>query len=233
MTDDMGRGAAGVADGFGEATSGRATEPDNDAGRAPPVVTLREALSECSPRFPHVHVVRDYAVLRQIGRIRHLQYVQSQGKAYASMVLERHCLIEPCDFQAVNIYARDSRGITCAMRIGEASDDERPHAPLIASIARQCEVPLELALTCTRLVRAPRHSGRHAVDLINFVRWQTVRAGWRYCIMQTAEKLVPFFRKFEFHETGIWSEDAAAGRLHALILDTKHIPLQTRQETAR
>ena len=34
-------------------------------------------------------------------------------------------------------------------------------------------------------------------------RVQTVRAGRRYCIMQTAERLVPFFRKFEFLETGI------------------------------
>jgi len=195
-------------------------------------MTLREVLSEPSTRFPHVHVVRDFTVLQEIGRIRHRQYVQNQGKTYASMVLERHCLIEPCDFQAVNIYACDQRGITCAMRIGEARDQQGPYAALIASVARQFDVPLEQALTCTRLVRAPRHSGRHAVDLINFVRWQTVRAGWRYCIMQTAEKLVPFFRKFEFEETGLWSQDAVAGRLQALILDTRHIPDQKQQETS-
>ena len=75
-------------------------------------------------------------------------------------------------------------------------------------------------------MRAPRHSGRHAVDLIRFVRWQTVRAGWRYCLMQTAEKLVPFFRKFEFQETGVWSDDSAAGRLQVLLLDTRLRPLQ-------
>jgi hypothetical protein len=233
MTDDMGRGAAGVADGFGEATFDRATGEEHAFSRRAPGLTLREALSERTTRFPHVHVVRDYAVLRQIGGIRYRQYVQNQGKTYATMVLEPHCLIEPCDFHAVNIYARDSRGITCALRIGEASDGAGPYGPLIASIARQFEVPLELALTCTRLVRAPRHSGRHVVDLINFVRWQTVRAGWRYCIMQTAEKLVPFFRKFEFRETGLWSDDATAGRLQALILDTRHLPAQNKQETSR
>jgi hypothetical protein len=233
MTDGMGRGAAGVADGTGEATLGRVTGEGDGFGRRAPGLTLREALSERTTRFPHVHVVRDFTVLQQIGRIRHRQYVQNQGKGYASMVLERNCLIEPCDFNAVNIYARDPRGITCAMRIGEAGDQQGPYAAMIATIARQSGVPLELALTCTRLVRTPRHSGRHAVDLINFVRWQTVRAGWRYCIMQTAEKLVPFFRKFEFQETGLWSEDAAAGRLQALILDTKHIPAQQKQETSR
>lgn len=233
MTDDMGRGAADVADGIGEATFGRATGDGHDLDHRAPGMTLRDALSERTTRFLHVHVVRDYAVLRQIGRIRHRQYVQNQGKTYTSMVLERHCLIEPCDFNAVNIYARDQRGITCAMRIGEAGNQQGPHALLIDSIARQFGVPLELALTCTRLVRTPRHSGRHAVDLINFVRWQTVRAGWRYCIMQTAEKLVPFFRKFEFQETGLWSEDGPAGRLQALILDTRHIAAQQRQETSR
>jgi len=28
--------------------------------------------------FPHVHVVKDYTVLRRIGRLRHLQYVETQ-----------------------------------------------------------------------------------------------------------------------------------------------------------
>ncbi len=85
-------------------------------------------------------------------------------------------------------------------------------------------MPLDIALTCTRLVRRPNYSGRHAVDLIRFVRRQTVRAGWRYCIMQTAERLVPFFLKFKFFETGIWSDDPAGGRLQVLILDTKGRP---------
>jgi hypothetical protein len=126
MTDGMGRGAVGVANGIGEATFGRATADDHDFRRRVPGLTLREALSEHTTRFPHVHVVRDFTVLQQIGRIRHRQYVQNQGKGYASMVLERNCLIEPCDFQAVNIYARDQRGITCAMRIGEAGDEQGP-----------------------------------------------------------------------------------------------------------
>ena len=44
--------------------------------------------------------------------------------------------------------------------------------------------------------------------------------------MQTAERLVPFFRKFEFFETGIWTQDATAGRLQVLILDTRMRPVQ-------
>jgi hypothetical protein len=110
------------------------------------------------------------------------------------------------------------------MRIGNVLDPHNPYADLFLRAADRCGVPIERALTCTRLVRAPRHSGRHAVDLVAFVRWQTVQAGWRYCIMQTAEKLVPFFRKLEFNETGIWSEEPAAGRLQVLILDAADRP---------
>jgi hypothetical protein len=193
-----------------------------DQGTAP--LPLRAALVEHIERFPHVRVVRDYPVLRQVGEIRHRQYVERQGKAYASMVLDRQCLIEANDFTSVNIYARDDHGITCAMRVGEVLGDANPHSPLFGQVVRRLGLPVETSLTCTRLVRAPRHSGRHAVHLIRFVRWQAVHAGWRYCIMQTAEKLVPFFRKFEFHETGIWADDPAAGRLQVLVLDTMMRP---------
>jgi hypothetical protein len=187
---------------------------------------LRHALVEHAERFPLVGVVRDYPVLRRIGEIRHRQYVERQGKAYGSMVLDRQCLIEPSDFTSVNIYARDARGITCAMRVGEVLGDRNPYSPLFEKAARRFGLSVETSLTCTRLVRAPRHSGRHAVHLIRFVRWQTVHAGWRYCIMQTAEKLVPFFRKFGFTETGIWADDPAAGRLQVLVLDTNMRPTQ-------
>lgn len=185
-----------------------------------PPLSLRAALSENTARFPHVRVVRDYAVLRRIGEIRHRQYVETQGKPYVSMVLSPNCLIEPGDFSAVNICATDADGITCAMRIGEVRDPHNLHLEAFLRAARKFDVSVERTLTCTRLVRAPRHNGRHAVDLIRFVRWQTVHAGWRYCIMQTAEKLVPFFCKLEFCETGIWSDDPAAGRLQVMILDT-------------
>ena len=174
--------------------------------------------------FPHVHVVKDYTVLRQIGRLRHLQYVETQRKKYRSIVLDRDCLVEPEDFAATNIYAGDAGGITCAMRIGEIGNG--PYGDYFRNVAEALAIPLERSLTCTRLVRRPSHSGRHAVDLIRFVRVQTVRAGWRYCIMQTVERLVPFFRKFEFFETGIWTQDAAAGRLQVLILDTRMRPVQ-------
>jgi hypothetical protein len=187
---------------------------------------LRDALVEHAERFSHVGVVRDYPVLRRIGEIRHRQYVERQGKAYGSMVLDRQCLIEPSDFTSVNIYACDDKGITCAMRVGEVRGDSSPYAPLFEQAARRFGLSVETTLTCTRLVRAPRHSGRHAVHLIRFVRWQAVHAGWRYCIMQTAEKLVPFFRKFGFTETGIWADDPAAGRLQVLVLDTNMRPTQ-------
>jgi hypothetical protein len=203
----------------------------SDRLRAGPPLPLRDALVESS-RFPHVHVVRDYPVLRRIGQLRHRQYVAAQAKRYKSVVLDRDCLIEPTDFSAVNIHASDADGITCAMRIGDVLDPHNPYVDLFVRAAGRCGVPIERALTCTRLVRAPRHSGRHAVDLVAFVRWQTVHAGWRYCIMQTAEKLVPFFRKLEFRETGIWSEEPAAGRLQVLILDTHHRP-ERQKEASR
>jgi hypothetical protein len=202
---------------------GRPFDVEIDEQGAGPPLPLRKALVESS-RFPHISIVRDYPVLRRVGKLRHLQYVATQAKRYKSVVLDRDCLIEPSDFSAVNIYASDASGITCGMRIGNVLDPHNPYADLFLQAADRCGVAIERALTCTRLVRAPRHSGRHAVDLVAFVRWQTVHAGWRYCIMQTSEKLVPFFRKLEFYETGIWSEEPAAGRLQVLILDTHHRP---------
>jgi hypothetical protein len=187
---------------------------------------LRQALALPTDRFPHIHLVQDYAVLRRIGELRHRTYVETQGKGYVSAVFDRGCLIEPSDFSAVNIYARDAAGITCAMRVGEIVSAQNPQRRLLEDAARQFDVAIDAALTCTRLVRAQRHNGRHVVDLIQFVRWQAVRAGWRYCLMQTAERLVPFFRKFEFYETGVWSQDGAAGRLQVMIVDTKSRPVQ-------
>jgi hypothetical protein len=137
---------------------------------------LRESLVERFDQFPHVHIVRDYPVLQLIGEIRYRQYVENQGKPYASMVLDQNCLIEPSDFSSVNIYTRGSEGITCAMRISEIGDRQHPNADFFEHVAREFGVAVDLALTCTRLVRAPCHSGRHAVDLIRFVRWQAVRA---------------------------------------------------------
>ena len=199
----------------------------NGAPRRP--LPLRTALFENHERFPHIRVVRDYGVLRRIGEIRHRQYVETQGKPYASMVLDPNCLIEPGDFSAVNIYAADARGITCAMRIDQMQDSHHFHAEPFQRAARQFDMAIDRTITCTRLVRAPRHNGRHAVDLIRFVRWQAVHAGWRYCIMQTAEKLVPFFHKLEFHETGIWSDDPSAGRLQVLVLDTESRPIREKE----
>lgn len=209
-------------------STGRMTEiAATPSGPSPS--SLREALKESTDLFPHVRVARDYEVLRQIGCIRHRQYVANQGKPYGSLVIDTDCLIELSDFSSVNIYARDGQGITSAMRIGEVGNEHNPYHLLFEEAARRFDLPVNMALTFTRLVRAPHHSGRHVVDLIRFVRWQAVRAGWRYGIMQTTEKLVPFFRKFEFFETGIWSDDAAAGRLQVLIIDTKMQPVQQRE----
>src|SRR4051812_34817188 len=102
-------------------------EFDEEGAGAPP--PLRHALVESS-RFPHVGIVRDCPVLRRIGRLRHLQYVETQAKRYKSAVLDRDCLIEPSDFSAVNIYASDASGITCAMRIGDVLDPHNPYRDL-------------------------------------------------------------------------------------------------------
>ena len=109
---------------------------------------LRDALVEHVERFPQIRVVRDYPVLRQIGEIRHRQYVERQGKAYASMVLDRQCLIEPNDFTSVNLYARDDHGITCTMRVGEVLGDANPYTPLFEQVTRRFRLPVETSITC-------------------------------------------------------------------------------------
>jgi hypothetical protein len=195
--------------------------------RPPAPGSLRDTLQE-SQAFPHVKIVRDADALRRVGELRHRQYVQNQRKAYCSIAGHDDCLIEQADLRAVNIYAEDESGITCAMRIDELKDDGDERITLLRRISDQQGIPHRLALTCSRLVRATHHSGRHAVQLIQFVRLQTVSLGWRYCIMQTSARLVPFFQKFEFNETGIWSDDPVAGWLQVLVLDTRLRPVQQR-----
>ena len=95
--------------------SSEAGTPSQTASPTP----LRQALSVPAESFPHVHAVKDYAVLRRIGRLRHLQYVETQRKNYRSIVLDRDCLVEPEDFAAMSIDVCDASGFTCAMRIGE------------------------------------------------------------------------------------------------------------------
>lgn len=192
---------------------------------AAPRAGIREAIVE-APEYPHVRIVRDDQVMRRIGEIRYRQYVEGQGKRYRSVAGAERCLIEEIDAHSVNIYAEDTSGITCAMRINDLMDGRDALVDFFRGVAGRIGISEHIALTCQRLVRAPHHNGRHAVQLIRFVRLQTVRAGWRYCIMQTAERLVPFFRKFEFNETGIWSDDPVAGRLQVLILDTRGRPVQ-------
>ena len=192
-----------------------------------PRIDLSEALVE-TPRFPNIHVARDDSVLRRIGEMRHRQYVERQGKNYQALPGLQDCLVEEIDAFAVNIYAQDRTGITCAMRINDLADERHPQVGYFQSLARELGIAERRALTCSRLVRAPEHNGRHVPRLIDFVRLQTVQAGWRYCIMQTAERLVPFFCKFEFRDSGISSVDPVAGRLQVLVLDTRNDPVKRR-----
>jgi hypothetical protein len=103
-------------------------------------------------------------VLKKIGELRYRQYVEAQGKAYSSMVLDPQCLVEPSDFSSVNIYAKRRDGITCAMRIGTVMDEQHPYRSHFAEVAKRFGIDIEIAFTCTRLVRSPSHNGRHAAD---------------------------------------------------------------------
>jgi len=109
----------------------------SEAGTSPQTaspISLRQALSVPAESFPHVHAVKDYAVLGQIGRLRHLQYVETQRKKYPPIVLDRDCLVEPEDFAATNIYAGDAGGVTCAMRIGEIGNG--PYGECFCTVPR-------------------------------------------------------------------------------------------------
>jgi len=101
--------------------------------------------------------------------------------------------------------------------------------PLLLEAADAAGIDPRITTTCSRLVRSPNHKGQHAADLICFARLQTVMAGYRYCVMQTAERLVPYFKRFEFYETGRWTEDSIAGCLQTMILDTKLDPIRNRR----
>ncbi|GBD49573.1 hypothetical protein METY_2786 [Methylopila sp. Yamaguchi] len=57
---------------------------------------------------------------------------------------------------------------------------------------------------------------------------QAVSSGWRYCLMQTAQSLIPFFQRQGFIETGFYSEDACAGGLFTMLLDTRDAPVAER-----
>ncbi|MFC3694239.1 hypothetical protein [Chenggangzhangella methanolivorans] len=186
---------------------------------------LREALVAHSA-FPHVRIADTYARLRAIGALRHRQYVAGQGKPYASAVRDAGTLLELADFSSVNLYAVDRDGLTAAMRVGPLVGSNHPKARHFQSIAEDLNVSARRTLICTRLVRDPRHSGRHAVDLVSFVRVRTVEAGWRYCLMQTSEALVRFFERQGFTSTGRWSQDESAGRLQTMLLDTHDLPVR-------
>ena len=186
---------------------------------------LRTALTR-SEHYPHVHIALTWHELVKIGKLRFMQYVQAQHKTYRSSVLVADCLVEPADTTGVNIYAEANGAISAVMRIGLVSDPLQPFSDDCLAAADYLGLDTSVALTCTRLAKSPEHAGSHAADLIRFVRLQTVQAGYRYCIMQTAERLVPYFSRFEFRPSGRVVQSAAAGPLHIMVLDTRCIPVQ-------
>ena len=193
-----------------------------------PPQPLRSALVP-SDLYPHVRVVRDYATLTKIGRIRYEQYVLTQGKTYRSAVLDRDCLLELSDFTGVNVYATDGQAITAAMRVSHIVDPHHPRSALLVAAAGRHGIDVAISLLCSRLVKHPAYKISHAADLVRFVRYQTVAAGYRYCVMQTAPKLVPYFKRFQFYNSGTVVDDPDAGTLHIMILDTEFKRAQLRR----
>lgn len=189
---------------------------------------IRDALTESS-EFPHIRIVRDYGMLRSIGRLRHAQFVLAQGKQYKSEVSDTDCLIEMSDFSDINIYATNATGLTAAMRVGTFNNASNLHRKHFEDVACTAGIDLNKTLAFSRLVRSQSHAGGHVVDLINFVRLQTVTAGYRYGIMQTAERLIPFFSRFDFYPTGVSVEDPASGIFHLMIVDCGTEPVQNRR----
>lgn len=200
--------------------------------REPEPRPLREALVEHTARFPHVRVANTYGRLREIGALRHRLYVAAQGKPYASAVRDPDTLLELADFTSVNLYAVGRSGLTAAMRVEALVGSSHSNASHFGEAAAQLGVNPARTLTCSRLVRDPRHSGRHAVDLIAFNRLQAVGGGWRYCLMQTSEPLIGFFERQGFVTTRIWTEDKCAGRLQTMLLDTDDNPVHRRKTIA-
>lgn len=188
---------------------------------------IRDVLIENS-KYPHIRIARDYGTLRSIGRLRHMQFVSTQGKHYKSAVLDAECLLEILDFSDINIYAINGYNVTAALRIGTLHNTSHVHKDFYDDAASKAGINRNITLTFSRLVRSPSHTGRHVIDLINFVRLQTVTAGYRYGIMQTTERLVPFFSKFDFYPTGLSIEDPASGTFQMMIVDCGNEPVQSR-----
>ncbi|WP_144404777.1 hypothetical protein [Belnapia sp. F-4-1] len=212
-------------DGYGRSIDTPASM-DGKLARQP--LSLREALVP-SQTFPHITVVRDWALLAHIGRLRYTQYVEAQQKLYQSAVLQPNCLLEHADFTGVNICGLQEGQLTAAMRINVLMDSTVPASAVLLPVAGELGIERDRTLICTRLVRAIEHSGSHAADLIRFVRQQTVTAGYRYCLMQTAPRLVRYFTRFEFTATDVWTDDQAAGRLNVMLLDTRMQATQHRK----
>lgn len=187
-------------------------------------------LSEClvpNPFFPRVRVATNSEDLIAIGRVRHQQYVERQGKAYRSIAEVRGCLLDECDVNAINLFTRDGAGVTAALRVADIASTVDFQREVYGHVTVRMGIPAFQTLTCTRLVRRLSHSGRHVVELVNFVRWQAVNAGWRYCLIQTSPELVPEFERIGFVSSGQSFDDAVIGRLEILLFDTWNAPSVT------
>jgi len=180
---------------------------------------LQDALAETA-EHPCVRIARDGAALRRIADL-HRQCLPDAPLGT--------CPLEPLGPTCVNVYVEDAGAITCAVEVSDLADRHDGNLDFFRRLADQLGMPRAATLTGSRLAKASRHDGRHVAELIRFIRLQAVRAGWRYCIVQTTERLIPFLRRFEFDETGLWSIDPIAGRLQVLVLDTRDQPLQGRR----
>ncbi len=183
-----------------------------------PSVSLREALVETA-QHPRVRIARDEKSFRRICELRFRQHASIPASALAVV---RALPTERLDARSVNVYVEDESGIVCALQVNDLADRHGGQLDFLLRLADQLGLARQITLTCSQLATAPHRGGLHIPELIRFVRLQAVRAGWRYCIMQSTERLVPFFQRFGFDETGLWSIDPVAGCLQVLLLDTQN-----------
>jgi hypothetical protein len=197
-----------------------ASEANASASTPPP---LRDALTH-SDSYPHVRVVRDLNNLIKIGKLRHSVFITMQNKRYTSCVSEPECLLEYADFSGVNLYTVADGEITAAMRANPIRDMNVSAAEIFLDVARTASLDLDRTMSCTRLIRSPNYRGSHAGDIVRYVRDVTTKLGYRYCVAHSVERMLPYWRRYDFRPVGLVVESPAAGPLHYLILDTKFLP---------
>lgn len=186
------------------------------ARNAPKTVCLKDALIETT-EHPRVRIARDRETLQRIADL----HRQCPPDAPLGT-----CPLESLGPTGINVYVEDAGAMTCAVEVADLEGRHGGNLDFFRRLADQLGMARSVTLTGSRFVKASHHDGRDMAELIGFIRLQAVRAGWRYCIVQTTERLVRFLRRFGFHETGLWSIDPIAGRLQVLVLDTRDRPVQ-------